>query len=186
MSRRLLHLSVMKAGYHADPAFIQEQQHSCNLPKARIPSPPLVCIDIHVLGLRGAERAMAGPQAQPLLTAPQRRPPAQAKAITQLEQKAQAEQRRAEEIEAEVLQLQEKLREAEASHSQALQALGARLRAPPSCDLCLCGSTGKLVGDSEIIGPRMEPLLACACLPASPLCMHMCREQACMYRRGKC
>lgn len=48
----------------------------------------------------------------------------QAKAITQLELKAQAEEQRAEESKAEVLQLQERLQEAEASHSQALQALG--------------------------------------------------------------
>ena len=48
----------------------------------------------------------------------------QAKVITQLEQKTQAEQQRAEDSKAEALRLQERLQEAETSHSQALQAVG--------------------------------------------------------------
>ena len=49
----------------------------------------------------------------------------QAKVITHLEQRAQAEQQRAEESKTQLAQLQERLQEAEASHSQTLQALGA-------------------------------------------------------------
>ena len=49
----------------------------------------------------------------------------QAKASTQLEQRAQVEQQRAEESRAQLAQLQDRLQEAEASHSQTLQALGA-------------------------------------------------------------
>ena len=54
----------------------------------------------------------------------QGRRPLQAKAITQLEQRVQAGQQRAEESQAQQVQLQERLQQAEASHKEILQALG--------------------------------------------------------------
>ena len=93
----------------------------------------------------------------------------QAKAITQLEQKAQAELQRAEESKAEVLQLQERLQEAETSNSQALQALGRHalaLHMPYSCMRALTSNAGS--GSADHL-KRSWPTQASLCI--MPACV---------------